>query len=105
MSPFKKEKLIELRRFTPKSLSQILNDLDPQMLQDTAISLCKNLGEGDTQSPSHGDTTAKIQAQNMDALPKNQVEPLLPFCIRIKKMPLVCSYSLPIFAASPLKFT
>ena len=73
MSPFKKEKLIELRQFTPKSLSQILNDFPPQ-LQDRVKSLYKNLGECDTtQSPNHGDTAGKIQAQNMEALPKNRV--------------------------------
>ena len=46
------------------------------MLQDTAMSLCKNPGEGDTQAPSQSDTAGKAQAQNMEALQKNRVRPL-----------------------------
>ena len=72
MSTFKKERLIPIGQFAPKSLSQILNDFPPQ-LQDRVKSLYKNLGECDTQSPNHGDTAGKIQAQNMEALPKNRV--------------------------------
>ena len=72
MSSFKKERLIPIGQFAPKSLSQILNDFPPQ-LQDRVKSLYKNLGECDTQSLNHGDTAGKIQAQNMEALPKNRV--------------------------------
>ena len=35
---------------------------------------------------------------------QNQVKPLLPFCIRIRKIPLVWSYSLRKFTARGLKF-
>ena len=35
---------------------------------------------------------------------QNQVKPLLPFCIRIRKIPLLWSYSLRKFTARGLKF-